>query len=263
MRLWSWSFSRMLRMWFFTVFSVSRSWRATPRLVAPSASSPRISISVVDSSGANRWTVGRLGPSRQRGVLVEELAGHGRGDEAVAPRHRSDRADYVTGCSSFQDVSHRPRLERLEQVVSRVGGGQHQDPGRGDASTSSRVASIPSTLGMRTSINTTSEPTPRRPRRPRLHLKLGHDLDVGVSSRAFTRPRRNRAWSSHTTTRTSASSRWVISALSAAGSADEVQPGAGPLRRQDPGRTLSRLRRSGPHRRPHAGRRRQSVRWPG
>ena len=115
----------MLRMWFFTVFSLMNSVSAMALLLRPCAT--RVSTS---SSRRDSEPVPSAGPSERRSATANSSSssrGHRRREQRAAGRDRAHRLDELLGRRVLEQVAARTGAHRAGEHGVVVGGREHHD----------------------------------------------------------------------------------------------------------------------------------------
>ena len=121
------SFSRMLRTWFFTVFSAITNWPAISLFDIPRATRRSTSTS---RSVSLRLATGRvvvLDPTREHGELAQQVRDQRRCHQPLTAVRGPHRAGDLLDGHLFQQVAGRARAHRREEILFVVGAGEHHD----------------------------------------------------------------------------------------------------------------------------------------
>ena len=124
-RLWTWSFSRMLRRWYLTVFSEMPSSAAISLFRRPAVTRRRTSSSrAVSRSGG-----GFVGRRLQAQKVADDPGGGGGRDGRVTTGHRVDHRPQLGRLEVLEQVAACTGPDRREQVLLVLADGEHHDRG--------------------------------------------------------------------------------------------------------------------------------------
>ena len=153
MRECSCSFSRMLRTWFFTVFSEMNSCLAISRLLSPVRHQPQhLELALGEPERRALLALG-LGHLLE---LVDQLDRHRRADQRLALGDHADGLRDLLDRGVLEQVAGGTALDGLVEVGLLVGDGQHDDLGRRVGLLDRPAGLDAGARGIRTSSSTTS-----------------------------------------------------------------------------------------------------------